>query len=265
MIMMIDGVACVPMSMHHQSIHHILSVLCLIALASCGDDTSDTSPVPPMPPDHMGKTKDPPWYAPVHVNPPVVPDNVPIRESDYERRFRTLEIRPEWRGKTNVVVTNILNRRSKYSSVSATTNVPWYVIGALHNMESSLRFDRHLHNGNPLTGKTYWVPKGRIPHKDPPYTWEESADDALKYDKLHQISDWSLHHMLYTIERYNGLGYLKYHKDVPSPYLWSGSQHYIRGKYVADGKWNPSAVSQQVGAAVIIKELENRGVLSFNR
>ena len=69
--------------------------------------------------------------------------------------------------------------------------------------------------------------------------------------------------MLYTIERYNGTGYLRYHKNVPTPYLWSGSQHYVKGKYVSDGKWSSSAVSKQVGAAVILKELANRGLLSF--
>jgi peptidoglycan hydrolase-like protein with peptidoglycan-binding domain len=42
---------------------------------------------------------------------------------------------------------------------------------------------------------------------------------------------------------------------VPSPYLWSFSNHYTRGKYVADGRFSPTAVSQQVGAAVLLKQL----------
>jgi lysozyme family protein len=42
---------------------------------------------------------------------------------------------------------------------------------------------------------------------------------------------------------------------VATPYLWSYSDHYDKGKFVADGKYNPDAVSKQVGAAILLKEL----------
>ena len=174
-----------------------------------------------------------------------------------------MKIRTDWQSKVNWSANKIEKNGPRYVKVQDNVGVPWHIISVLHNMEASLRFDKHIQNGNPLTKRTYWVPKGRPKTGKPPFTWEYSAADALRYDKLHLVKDWSVHHMLYTIERYNGTGYLRYHKDVPTPYLWSGSQHYVRGKYVSDGKWSSTAVSKQVGAAVILKELVNRGLLSF--
>jgi hypothetical protein len=37
--------------------------------------------------------------------------------------------------------------------------------------------------------------------------------------------------------------------------VWSFSNHYEKGKYVADGKYDPEAVSQQCGTAVIAQTL----------
>jgi lysozyme family protein len=59
--------------------------------------------------------------------------------------------------------------------------------------------------------------------------------------------------MLYRFEANNGFGYRK--RSVATPYLWSYSDHYDKGKFVADGKYNPDAVSKQVGAAILLKEL----------
>ncbi len=44
-----------------------------------------------------------------------------------------------------------------------------------------------------------------------------------------------------------------------TPYLWSFSTHYDRGKYVADGRWSETTPSDQCGAAVIIKALVDGG------
>ena len=73
--------------------------------------------------------------------------------------------------------------------------------------------------------------------------------------------DWSnLDSMLQNIETYNGLGYQRYHKSVPSPYLWSGTTIYTRGKYVSDKKWSSMAVSKQLGVAAMLKVMQERGI-----
>jgi hypothetical protein len=48
-----------------------------------------------------------------------------------------------------------------------------------------------------------------------------------------------------------------------SPYLWSMTNHYIRGKYVSDGRFDPVAVSAQAGVASILKILKSKGELDL--
>lgn len=153
------------------------------------------------------------------------------------------------------VARRVERHKARYEAVADDTGVPWYVIAALHNMESSGSFRRHLHEGSPLTRRTRWVPKGRPKHGSPPFTWEESAQDALQYDRMDRI-DWdSLRHALYGTERYNGTGYLRYHPETPSQYNWSKTSVARAGKYIADGKFSRTAWSAQVGVAALWKTL----------
>ena len=96
---------------------------------------------------------------------------------------------------------------------------PWYVVGVIHALESSLNFGRHLHNGDPLTARTVQVPAGRPKTGQPPFTWEASASDALRYQGFDKWKDWSIPGTLFKLEGYNGFGYRDHHADVPSPYL----------------------------------------------
>jgi lysozyme family protein len=158
----------------------------------------------------------------------------------------------------------ILLHRSRYDSVADTLGIPWYFIAAIHNMESSQNFSKHLHNGDPLTARTRHVPAGRPKKGIPPFSWEESAVDALKLRRLHKVEEWTLPRVLYELEGYNGWGYRLYHAHVLSPYLWSYSNHYHSGKYIADGTWSDTARSRQCGAAILIKRLEELGEISFS-
>ena len=72
-------------------------------------------------------------------------------------------------------------------------------------------------------------------------------------------SDWSLPRMLHRLEAYNGFGYRR--AGRASPYLWSFSSLYNRGKFVADGKFDPNARSKQCGGAVMLKLLDLTGEL----
>ena len=58
----------------------------------------------------------------------------------------------------------------------------------------------------------------------------------------------------------NGFGYRRFHSGVLSPYLWSYSNHYTSGKYVADGTFDPDAVSKQCGSAVILRRMAETGL-----
>ena len=152
------------------------------------------------------------------------------------------------------IAAKMLANKERYCTVANSVggHIPWFFIAALHNLEASMRFDKHLHNGDPLSARTIQVPAGRPAHGAPPYTWEESAADALTLHHLDLVTDWSILPMLWHAELYNGLGYFVYHHDTNSPYLWSMTDQYDHGKYVADGKWDASAVSRQCGVAAVL-------------
>lgn len=154
----------------------------------------------------------------------------------------------------NVQAAKIVANRSRYEKVSRLTGVPWDVIAVIHYREISGSFAGVLHNGQKIIGtgkKTTLVPKGRGPFA----SWEEAAVDALMNCNPYagKNKDWSIGQTLDLLERYNGLGYRK--KGLPSPYLWSGTDQYVKGKYVADGKFDPNHVDKQLGVAPILMKL----------
>lgn len=182
---------------------------------------------------------------------------------NYKILFNDCEIRPERSQEVESIVRKIVANRTSYDKVETTLGVPWFVVAVIHNMEASLNFTKHLHNGDPLTARTVQVPAGRPKAGNPPFTWEESAADALTLKGLSADTDWSLAGTLYRLEGYNGWGYRLFHPDVLSPYLWSYSNQYKCGKYVADGTWSDTAVSKQCGAAVILRRMAEKLLFEF--
>lgn len=149
--------------------------------------------------------------------------------------------------------------RLRYERVSSELKqkgytIPWWFIAVAHYREAGLsngtpRWDTYLGNGQPLNKKTTLVPAGRGPFK----TWEEGAIDALVNVAPYAAKnkDWSIGGALTKLEEYNGLGY--FNRGKPSPYIWAGTDQYVKGKYVADGKYNPNAIDKQLGCAGILK------------
>ena len=82
-----------------------------------------------------------------------------------------------------------------------------------------------------------------------------SAMTNVPWYVLETITEWSIERICFELERFNGWGYRKFHKTTLTPYLWSGTTHYARGKYVADGKWDSTHVSKQTGAMALLKRL----------
>lgn len=186
---------------------------------------------------------------------------------DYPRRLAALFDSMKVKAESSLVIDGTLaaiqKHRARYEAVQRATGVPWCVTGALHHLECSGSFLHHLHNGDPLTARTVQVPRGRPVTGKPPFRWEDSAIDAIQYDGLDALGPgWqSIGLALDKIERYNGTGYRR--RGINSPYLWSGSQHYREGKFISDGRFDPSAVSRQIGAAVLLKALVGLGLVSF--
>jgi lysozyme family protein len=173
---------------------------------------------------------------------------------EYYRLWQGMRIHDEKLQAIDKMARRLASNKSRYQSVAQATTVPWFVIAVLHEREASGNFVCHLHNGDPLSARTRHVPSGRPPPPaKPPFTWEQSACDALAIDDLTKVGSWSIERTCYEIELYNGFGYRRH--GVHSPYLWSFSNNYSSGKFVADGKWSASAVDGQCGVMPLIRRL----------
>ncbi len=182
---------------------------------------------------------------------------------DYKKLFATCVIRDAKRNEIQWYVTKILDekRRGTYVDVYDRVCVPWYFIAVIHGMECGFDLQKHLHNGDPLRSRTVQIPANRPAVWNPPTDWVSSAVDALTYDKFADQKDWQLARMLYRWEAYNGWRSRMEH-GINTPYLWSFSNHYTKGKFVADNVWSADAVSKQCGAAVMMKALIETGAIS---
>ena len=183
--------------------------------------------------------------------------------NEYQELFASAVVNPARQAAVKVMQDKIAANRSRYEEVEQSTKVPWFVVATIHSLEGSLNFKTHLHNGDPLTARTVHVPKGR-PLGKPPFTWEESAIDALQFDGLTTVTKWTLPMILFKLEGFNGFGYRTRHPEVLTPYLWSFTNHYQKGKFVADGKFDPNAVSKQCGGAAILKALSLDGTIDIS-
>lgn len=182
----------------------------------------------------------------------------PAQRAEYASLYATATLRPEHVPELRWILGRLMHpaARARYDAVSGATGVPAFVVGILHMLEASGNFGTHLHNGDPLTARTVHVPAGRPaapPAGGHSYSWEESAIDALRLKSLHTNTDWSIPGLAYVFESYNGFGYRN--TPVKSPYLWSFSTAYTAGKFVADHKFDPRAVSRQAGAMVLVRVL----------
>lgn len=146
------------------------------------------------------------------------------------------------------VAKRLVAAKMRYQVIQAQTGVPWFVVAVIHEREASQRWDTQLGQGDPLNRVSVHVPKGRGPFK----TWEDGAVDALKNCAPFAAKwrDWTPGGTMTLLEEYNGLGYAA--RGLPSPYVWAGTDQYVRGKYVADGQFDPSAVDRQLGCAGLI-------------
>lgn len=186
--------------------------------------------------------------------------------AQYSAMFNSMQISLSKEAVVATIAGKISANKARYVKVVSASprpwTMPWYIVGIIHSMESSLDFTRHLHNGDPLSDRTTHEPAGRPVKGIPPFLWEESAIDALQMRGLDKVSDWSVSHTLLEIEGYNGFGYSRH--GVQSPYLWAGSNYYGTppniGKYVADGTFKQydaagkPILSKQIGAALLLKQ-----------
>lgn len=150
------------------------------------------------------------------------------------------------------VAKRLVASKARYKTIEGRTGVPWFVIAVIHERESSQNWSKSIAQGDPWNKVSTHVPKGRGPFK----SFEDAAVDALVNCAPYasKWKDWSAGGTCTLLEQYNGLGYAN--KGLPSPYIWSGTDQYVSGKYVADGVFSPTAVDKQLGCAGLILQMQ---------
>lgn len=169
----------------------------------------------------------------------------------YANLYAKMQILPSRYSQAGKIARWLIAHKDRYM-IAETIGVPWYFAAVLHVREAPAGkdgfpvFTAYLGNGQRLNAVTTIVPIGRGPFK----TFEEGVIDALTLMGYSGLKDWSIPAMLWRFECFNGLGY--FGKQTNSPYLWSWSNLYSRGKYDRDGHFNATLVDQQPGAAVML-------------
>jgi lysozyme family protein len=186
----------------------------------------------------------------------------------YEQLFSSCQIRSSWLPQIQTIADTLVSLRTQYDGIEAQTTVPWWFIGILHYRASNFQA-AHLHNGDPLTGRTVRFPEGRPiapPANGLIYTFAESAIDALGMVKYDKAKDRSMAAWLWRFEMWDGFGSFNYaRKGINSEYLWNGTNHFgsgqNQGKFTPDNQFDPYAKSDRVGAAAILWYLLYKGIL----
>lgn len=171
-----------------------------------------------------------------------------------QQRWDTAVFKPSFRAMATKVAARLVaqNAKAQYQAIESATGVPWWVIAVIHEREASQKWNANIAQGDPWNRRSVNDPSGRGPFK----SFYDAAVDALVNcgPYASRWKDWSAGGALTLLELYNGLGYENQH-HMASPYLWSGTQHYIRGKYIADHQFSSTQVDTQLGCAVMLSEM----------
>lgn len=142
-------------------------------------------------------------------------------------------------------------------------NMRWWFVAVVAEREygGPPHWDRQLAQGDLLNEVSYNDPAGRGPFLGHPSdtpdndAWVRGALDALIDCPPHAAHwpDWTPGGILTLLEEYNGLGYAA--RGVPSAYVWSGSNQYVSGKFVADHVYRAGVIDVQEGCAPLIEAM----------
>lgn len=189
--------------------------------------------------------------------------NKPAISAENEQLFRQAVIDPDRTQDLERIVGVINANKSRYQVVEARTGVPWYFVGIFHYEETASNFSVHLVNGDPLSARTTHYPTGRPTEGNPPFSWEDSASDALKVGSLtDDPADLAtIGGMLFLMEKYNGFGH--HARGGRSPYVWACTNLYKGGTFSGDHVFDAKLKPNYCGAAAILRLLAQRQIVQI--
>ncbi len=141
------------------------------------------------------------------------------------------------------------DKRQRYINVANQTGIPAELIAAIHYREANCNFDKSQVDGESLEDTDF-------------ASWEDSA--VYAFTKTGQdisiIEGDDIGSWLEFAERYNGLGYRN--AGINSPYIWSGTVFHTSGKFTDEHVYDETAIDNQPGIAIMLRELFIGDVLS---
>lgn len=163
-------------------------------------------------------------------------------------RWNAMQVTPNRLAMVNEIAARLIAAKLTYQVVESQTTVPWFAVAVIHERESSQSWAASLAQGDPWNQISVHVPRGIGPFS----SWTAAAIYALTSCApfAAKWTDWSIGGLLTLLEEYNGLGYAA--RGVPSPYVWASTNQYVKGKYIADGHYDPDVVDTQIGCAALL-------------
>lgn len=177
-------------------------------------------------------------------------------QNEYAILWETMVISPSKKSLIDKVVAKLRtpDRWAEYTKLYEATGVPPQVTAVINERECGGNLKGVLHNGELIVGtnrKTKLVPAGRGPFA----TFFAAGVDAYRKEGLDTF-DWKAGgaaRVAYSLEKFNGFGYRK--RGIHSPYLWAATNHYTRGKFIADRVYSASHVDQQLGGMAVLRRM----------
>lgn len=171
-----------------------------------------------------------------------------------EKRVAAAKLNPDKIAAFRATARRLHDNKPVFEQLSSKTGVPWAIIAVIKEREAGAdpKFQLSIAQGDPWNRVSVHVPRGRGPFT----SWLLAGIDALvkcaPYASLWH--DWSAGGSMTILIKYNGIGYDS--RGLPSPYGYAGTNQYVRGKYVADGVYDPNAVDQQLGCLGMLLALQ---------
>jgi len=153
-------------------------------------------------------------------------------------RWSAASVTPSLIPTVDAVSHRLAAAKARYQTVEAKTGVPWAVIAVIHERESSQagppRWPRAIPGINRrstfrlvvarsphgrLPPRTRWRSVRRMPRSGP--TGPSAARSACSSNKTASAT----------------------RRGIPSPYVWATTNQYHRGKYIADGHFDPTRLT----------------------
>ena len=161
-----------------------------------------------------------------------------------------------------------VKNKSMYKKVAKKAKVPAQLVAAIHYRENTSdclggKFDSYLHNGDMLGKETVNEPKGIFYPKGQFVRAAQNAIDMKSsYRGRYKLSATSKDFvgMCSFALTYNGKSKWENKKIWKySPYVFSGTNIYKKGKYTHDSGYDPNVVDKQVGVFLLIDKIYTIG------